>query len=62
MGMIGKIILLFANGLFVVICIIFVRLLFEDCDAVEIELQQVEGWQAEAAQYEYRRSLFDDGN
>jgi hypothetical protein len=62
MGMIVKIILLFAIGLFVALGIIFIRLLLEDCDAVEIELQQVEGWQAEATQYEYRRSLFDDGN
>ena len=62
MSMIGKIILLFAIGLSVVICITLLRLLFEDCDAVEIELQQVEGWQAEATQYEYRRSLFDDRN
>ena len=62
MGMIGKSILLFAIGLFVVICITLLRLLLEDCYAVEIELQQVEGWQAEATQYEYRRSLFDDGN
>ena len=62
MGMIVKIILLSALGLFVALGIIFIRLLFEDCDAVEIELQQVEGWQAEATQYEYRRSLFDDRN
>ena len=62
MSMIGKIILLSAIGLFVVLGITFLRLLFEDCDPVEIELQQVEGWQAEATQYEYRRSLFDDRN
>ena len=62
MSMIGKIILLFAIGLSVVICRTLLRLLLEDCYAVEIELQQVEGWQAEATQYEYRRSLFDDGN
>ena len=61
MSMIGKIILLFAIGLSVVICITLLRLLFEDCDAVEIELQQVEGWQAEATQHEYR-GLFDDRN
>ena len=60
--MIVKIILLSAIGLFVAICITFIRLLLEDCDPVEIELQQVEGWQAEATQYEYRRSLFDDRN
>ena len=48
MSMIGKIILLFAIGLFVVICITFIRLLLEDCDAVEIELQQVEKWDSEA--------------
>ena len=50
MGMIGKIILLFAIGLFVVICITFIRLLLEDCDAVEIELRQVEKWDSEAPQ------------
>jgi hypothetical protein len=42
MSMIGKIILLFAIGLFVVICITFIRLLLEDCDAVEIELREIE--------------------
>jgi hypothetical protein len=48
MSMIGKIILLSAIGLFVVICITFIRLLSEDCDAVEIELRQVEKWDSEA--------------
>ena len=50
MSMIGKIILLSAIGLLVVICITFIRLLFEDCDAVEIELRQVEKWDSEAPQ------------
>ena len=43
-----KIILLLLLGLFGVFCVTFLRLLFEDSDAVEIELQQVERWDAEA--------------
>lgn len=50
MSMIGTVILLFALGLFVVLGITFLRLLFEDCDAVEIELRQVEKWDSEAPQ------------
>ena len=42
MSMIGKIILLSAIGLLVVICITFIRLLFEDSDAVEIDLLEIE--------------------
>ena len=42
MGMLGKIILLSAIGLFVVICMTLLRLLFEDCDAVDIELREIE--------------------
>ncbi len=48
MGIIVKIILLSAIGLLVVICIILLRLLFEDCDAVEIELREIEKWDSEA--------------
>ena len=48
MGMIVKIILLFAIGLFVALGITFIRLLFEDCDAVEIELREIEKWDSEA--------------
>jgi hypothetical protein len=43
-----KIILLLLLGLFGVFCVTFLRLLFEDSDAVEIELQQVERWDSEA--------------
>ena len=42
MGMFVKIILLFVFGVFGVLCVTFLRLLFADSDAVEIELQQVE--------------------
>ena len=48
MDMIVKIILLSALGLFVALGITFIRLLLEDCDAVEIELRQVEKWDSEA--------------
>ena len=48
MGMLVKIILLLLFGFFGVLCVTFVRLLFEDSDAVEIELQQVERWDSEA--------------
>ena len=48
MGMIGKIILLSVLGLSVALAIIFIRLLFEDCDAVEIELREIEKWDSEA--------------
>ena len=45
--MLVKIILLFLLGLFGVLCVTFLRLLFEDSDAIEIELQQVERWDSE---------------
>ena len=48
MGIVVKIILLLVFGILVVLCATFLRLLFEDSDAVEIELQQVEGWDSEA--------------
>jgi len=47
MGMLVKIILLLVFGILVVLCIASLRLLFEDSDAVEIELRQVEGWHDE---------------
>ena len=50
MGMLVKIILLLVFALFVVLCIAFLRLMFEDFDAVEIELQQVERCPAEDRQ------------
>ena len=43
-----EIVLLFALALFGVLFVTFIRLLFEDCDAVEIELRQVEKWDSEA--------------
>jgi hypothetical protein len=43
-----KIILLLVFGFFGVLCVTFLRLLFEDSDAVEIELRQVERWDSEA--------------
>ena len=42
-----KIILLLLFGIFVVFCVTCLRLLFEDCDAAEIELQEVETWDTE---------------
>jgi hypothetical protein len=50
--MLVKIMLLLVFGVFVALCVSFLRLLFEDCDAVEIELRQVEGWHAEAAHWD----------
>jgi hypothetical protein len=47
MIMLVKIILLLVFGIFVVLCIASLRLLFEDSDAVEIELKQVERWDSE---------------
>jgi len=44
MGMLVKIILLLVFGILVA----FLRLLFEDSDAVEIELRQVERWDSES--------------
>jgi hypothetical protein len=43
-----EIILLFALGLFGVLFVTFIRLLFKDCDVVEIELRQVEQWDSKA--------------
>lgn len=48
MGMLVKIILLLVFGILVALCVTFLRLLFEDSDAVEIELRQVERWDSEA--------------
>ena len=48
MGMFVKITLLLIFALFLVLCIASLRLLFEDFDAVEIELRQVERWDSEA--------------
>ena len=42
MGMLVKITLLLIFAPFMVLCIAFLRLILEDFDAVEIELQQVE--------------------
>ena len=47
MGMLVKIILLLMFALSLALCVASLRLLFEDLDAVEIELRQVEGWHAE---------------
>jgi uncharacterized membrane protein YbhN (UPF0104 family) len=48
MGMLVKIILLLVFGILVALCVTFLRLLFEDFDAVEIELRQVERWDSES--------------
>jgi hypothetical protein len=48
MGMLVKIILLLVFGILVALCVTFLRLLLEDCDAVEIELRQVERWDSES--------------
>jgi len=45
-----KITLLLVFGFCGVLCVTFLRLLFEDSDAVEIELRQVEGWHDEDTQ------------
>jgi uncharacterized membrane protein YbhN (UPF0104 family) len=55
MGMLVKIILLLVFGILVALCVTFLRLLFEDYDAVEIELRQVERWHAEATQLDSER-------
>ena len=46
--MLVEIILLLTFAPFVVLCIAFLRLIFEDFAAVEIELQQVERLNSEA--------------
>ena len=43
-----KITLLLVFGFCGVLCVTFLRLLFEDSDAVEIELRHVERWDSEA--------------
>jgi len=48
MGMFVKIILLLVLGILVALCVTFLRLLLEDCNAVEIELRQVERWDSES--------------
>jgi len=48
MGMFVKIILLLVFGILVALGVTFLRLLFEDFDAVEIELRQVERWDSES--------------
>jgi len=48
MGMLVKIILLLVFGILVALRVTFLRLLFEDSDAVEIELRQVERWDSES--------------
>ena len=50
MGMFVKITLLMIFALFLAFCIASLSLLFEDFDAVEIELWQVERWPAEDRQ------------
>ena len=52
MGMLVKIILLLVFGILVALCVASLRLLFEDFDAVEIELRQVEVRHAEDTQLE----------
>lgn len=48
MGLLVKIILLLVFGIFGILCVTFLRLLFEDFDAAEIELRQVEMWDSES--------------
>jgi len=48
MIMLAKIILLLIFGLFGVLFVAFLRLLIQDCDAVEVELGEVESWDSEA--------------
>jgi len=48
MGMLVNIIVLLVFGILVALCVTFLRLLFEDCDAAEIELRQVERWDSES--------------
>jgi len=48
--MLVKILLLLIFALSLVLCLASLRLLFEDFDAVEIELRQVEGWHDEDTQ------------
>jgi hypothetical protein len=48
MGMLVNIILLLVFGLLGILFVTFLRLLFADCDAVEIELRQVERWDSES--------------
>jgi ABC-type polysaccharide/polyol phosphate export permease len=50
MGMLVNIILLLIFALSLALCLASLRLLVEDFDAVEIELHQVEGWNAEDTQ------------